>query len=69
MSGHDWVDPDKIPVEEIELQGPSLLAAARILGLRCRQENLAFVQCKQEDENPVHCIEQGRAVTLCGKQV
>jgi len=47
------------------LRPPNALAVARRLGVKCRAENLAFLSCKAEDENPAKCLAQGAAVQNC----
>ncbi|KAL3820092.1 hypothetical protein ACJIZ3_005997 [Penstemon smallii] len=42
-----------------------LMAAAKHIGTRCRNENLAFLKCKKDDPNPEKCLDKGRQVTQC----
>ena len=42
-----------------------LMAAAKLLGKGCGEENKAFLLCKKADRNPEACLEQGKAVTSC----
>ncbi|KAL9247379.1 hypothetical protein vseg_020818 [Gypsophila vaccaria] len=42
-----------------------LMAASKQIGLRCRNENVAFLKCKKNDPNPEKCLDKGRQVTQC----
>ncbi|TMW69343.1 hypothetical protein Poli38472_001499 [Pythium oligandrum] len=43
----------------------SLTCAARIFGYECADANLAFLRCKQQDQDPRACLVQGEKVTAC----
>ncbi|KAJ0407125.1 hypothetical protein ATCC90586_005689 [Pythium insidiosum] len=43
----------------------SLTCAARVFGYECADENLAFLRCKQKDQDPRACLPQGEKVTAC----
>jgi NADH dehydrogenase (ubiquinone) 1 alpha subcomplex subunit 8 len=42
-----------------------LMAASKHIALRCRSENVAFLNCKKKDGNPEKCLDKGRQVTRC----
>ncbi|XP_010937923.1 NADH dehydrogenase [ubiquinone] 1 alpha subcomplex subunit 8-B [Elaeis guineensis] len=42
-----------------------LMAASKHIALRCRSENVAFINCKKKDPNPEKCLDKGRVVTRC----
>ncbi|KAG2541497.1 hypothetical protein PVAP13_9NG713000, partial [Panicum virgatum] len=42
-----------------------LMAASKHIAVRCRPENVAFLNCKKKDPNPDKCLEKGRQVTRC----
>ena len=42
-----------------------LYAAAQEIGRACYQQNKTFLQCKAEDEDPEHCLQQGVQVQRC----
>ncbi|CAN6306968.1 unnamed protein product, partial [Urochloa humidicola] len=39
-----------------------LMAASKHIAVRCRPENVAFLNCKKKDPNPDKCLEKGRQV-------
>lgn len=43
----------------------ALLATSNLIGKECLQANRDFVLCKQRDEEPAACVEQGEKVTAC----
>ncbi|KAG1371531.1 putative NADH dehydrogenase [ubiquinone] 1 alpha subcomplex subunit 8-B [Cocos nucifera] len=42
-----------------------LMAASKHIALRCRAENVAFINCKKKDPDPEKCLDKGRVVTRC----
>ncbi|XP_078159549.1 NADH dehydrogenase [ubiquinone] 1 alpha subcomplex subunit 8-B-like [Carex rostrata] len=42
-----------------------LMAASKHIAVRCRSENVAFLNCKKKDTNPEKCLDKGRQVTRC----
>ncbi|XP_017698180.1 NADH dehydrogenase [ubiquinone] 1 alpha subcomplex subunit 8-B-like isoform X2 [Phoenix dactylifera] len=42
-----------------------LMAASKHIAVRCRSENVAFINCKKKDPNPEKCLDKGRVVTHC----
>uniref|UniRef100_A0A7C8YZ71 CHCH domain-containing protein n=1 Tax=Opuntia streptacantha TaxID=393608 RepID=A0A7C8YZ71_OPUST len=42
-----------------------LMAASKHIGLRCHDENVAFLKCKKKDPNPEKCLDKGAQVTRC----
>ena len=43
-----------------------LYASATYLGAVCKDENVAYLQCKAKGGHPKDCLAQGGAVTACG---
>jgi len=43
----------------------SLLAASKLLGIYCNDENDLFLYCKSVNPNPYYCKDQAIAVTTC----
>jgi NADH dehydrogenase (ubiquinone) 1 alpha subcomplex subunit 8 len=50
---------DPIPTSSV------LMAASKHIAVRCRPENVAFLNCKKKDPNPQKCLEKGRQVKRC----
>ncbi|KAF5752239.1 NADH dehydrogenase [Tripterygium wilfordii] len=42
-----------------------LMSASKHIGIRCMPENVAFLKCKQKDQNPEKCLDKGQQVTRC----
>ncbi|XP_072997917.1 NADH dehydrogenase [ubiquinone] 1 alpha subcomplex subunit 8-B-like [Typha latifolia] len=42
-----------------------LMAASKHIAVRCRAENVDFINCKKKDPNPEKCLDKGRQVTRC----
>lgn len=42
-----------------------LLAASKMIGSTCREENKEFMLCKQADANPEACVGKGEKVVSC----
>lgn len=42
-----------------------LYAAAKVIGDRCFDQNLAFYKCKDSTPHPSKCIEEGKEVQAC----
>ncbi|XP_073113391.1 NADH dehydrogenase [ubiquinone] 1 alpha subcomplex subunit 8-B isoform X1 [Elaeis guineensis] len=59
MSGTVDAAGEPIPTSAV------LMAASRHIAVRCRAENMAFINCKKKDPNPEKCLDKGRAVTRC----
>lgn len=49
--------------------GPALMAAAKYIGHFCEDINVAFIQCKADNDNPALCVEQGKQVSICAQKV
>ncbi|XP_074312488.1 NADH dehydrogenase [ubiquinone] 1 alpha subcomplex subunit 8-B-like [Silene latifolia] len=50
---------DPVPTSSV------LMAASKQIGIRCRNENVAFLKCKKKDADPEKCLDKGRDVTRC----
>ncbi|KAG1339049.1 NADH dehydrogenase [ubiquinone] 1 alpha subcomplex subunit 8-A [Cocos nucifera] len=59
MSGTVDAAGEPIPTSAV------LMAASKHIAVRCRAENMAFINCKKKDPNPEKCLDKGRAVTRC----
>ncbi|KAH9621276.1 hypothetical protein KSS87_011541, partial [Heliosperma pusillum] len=42
-----------------------LMASSKHIGMRCYDQNLAFLKCKKIDANPEKCLDKGNQVTRC----
>ena len=42
-----------------------LLAAYTFIGVSCKAQNVAFLECKKADRNPEACLGPGEAVATC----
>ncbi|XP_044744558.1 NADH dehydrogenase [ubiquinone] 1 alpha subcomplex subunit 8 [Coccinella septempunctata] len=56
---------DELTVQEVNLSGPVLKAAAFHYGLACLNENNEFMLCRKETNDPRACLNEGKAVTNC----
>ncbi|CAG9860046.1 unnamed protein product [Phyllotreta striolata] len=56
---------EELTVQEVNLSGPALKAAAFHVGKVCEWENNEFVLCREETKDPRQCINEGKAVTSC----
>merc|ERR1711865_367101 len=43
----------------------TLHAASAQIGVHCRAQNIAFMECKSRDSHPAACLKQGEEVTKC----
>lgn len=46
-----------------------LWATAKVIGSSCASQNLAFLRCKKESFEPVHCLAKGKDVMGCVTEV
>jgi len=56
---------EELEVPEVTMGSTWLRAGACHLGKYCEPENNEFVLCKLETNNPVKCLNEGKAVTAC----
>ncbi|KAG1042458.1 hypothetical protein G6F43_011905 [Rhizopus delemar] len=58
--------PDSIPkVDEVGATSAPLKSASFFIGQYCKDYNDDFMLCKSENNNPEHCLKEGRKVTRC----
>jgi NADH dehydrogenase (ubiquinone) 1 alpha subcomplex subunit 8 len=58
--------PDDVPkVDEVGASSAPLKSAAFFIGAFCREYNEDFMLCKNENNDPEHCLKEGRKVTRC----
>lgn len=58
--------PDSVPkVDEVGATSAPLKSASFFIGQYCKQYNEDFMLCKSENNNPEHCLKEGRKVTRC----
>ena len=65
---HAAMSASSTPVDALGEPIPTssvLMAASKHIAVRCRPENVAFLNCKKKDPNPEKCLEKGRQVTSC----
>jgi len=56
---------EELTVQEVEVGLPTLMAAAFHLGKACENVNNEFSLCRQENNDPRKCLDEGKAVTAC----
>ncbi|KAF0403455.1 NADH dehydrogenase, alpha subcomplex, subunit 8 [Gigaspora margarita] len=58
--------PDDVPkVDEIGATSAPLKSVAFFIGAYCKEYNEDFMLCKNENNDPAHCLKEGRKVTRC----
>ncbi|KAI7902814.1 uncharacterized protein BX663DRAFT_531297 [Cokeromyces recurvatus] len=58
--------PDSVPkVDELGATSAPLKSASFFIGQYCKEYNEDFMLCKNENNNPKHCLKEGRKVTRC----
>ncbi|KAJ8441712.1 hypothetical protein Cgig2_019099 [Carnegiea gigantea] len=53
------VNAEPIPTSSV------LMASSKHIGVRCHDQNVAFLKCKKKDGNPEKCLDKGNEVTRC----
>ncbi|CEJ02202.1 hypothetical protein G6F70_002989 [Rhizopus microsporus] len=66
----EFVDPTPLPesvpkVDEVGATSAPLKSASFFIGQYCKDYNDDFMLCKNENNNPEHCLKEGRKVTRC----
>ena len=56
---------EELTVEEVKLGSTYLRAGGCHLGKYCEPENNEFVLCRNETNDPVKCLDEGKQVTSC----
>ncbi|KAI8072401.1 hypothetical protein BC940DRAFT_292499 [Gongronella butleri] len=58
--------PDNVPkVDEVGATSAPLKSASFFIGTYCKDYNDDFMLCKNENNDPAHCLKEGRKVTRC----
>ncbi|KAG2215955.1 hypothetical protein INT45_004089 [Circinella minor] len=58
--------PENIPkVDEVGATSAPLKSASFFIGQYCKAYNEDFMLCKAENNDPEHCLKEGRKVTRC----
>nr|ODO04167.1 hypothetical protein L204_00522 [Cryptococcus depauperatus CBS 7855] len=70
----DYVDPSPLPsnvphVDELGVTSAPLKSASFFIGQHCKETNEDFMLCKQENNDPAHCLAEGRKVTRCAQEL
>ncbi|KAF9436635.1 hypothetical protein BGZ76_003396 [Entomortierella beljakovae] len=69
LSTGKFVDPTPAPAEsahpEVGTSSAPLKSAAYFIGAYCKDYNEDFMLCKNENNDPAHCLKEGRKVTRC----
>lgn len=65
-----FVDPTPMPegiphVDEVGATSAPLKSASFFIGQYCKAYNEDFMLCKNENNDPAHCLKEGRKVTRC----
>ncbi|KNZ59782.1 NADH dehydrogenase (Ubiquinone) 1 alpha subcomplex 8 [Puccinia sorghi] len=68
-----FVDPTPMPkdipkVDELGVSSAPLKSASFYIGSFCKPYSEDFMLCKAEDQNPEHCLKEGRRVTRCAQE-
>lgn len=69
-----FVDPTPAPadlpaVDEVGLTSAPLKSSSFFIGAYCRDYNEDFMLCKNENNDPKHCLREGRKVTRCALEL
>ncbi|XP_046743654.1 NADH dehydrogenase [ubiquinone] 1 alpha subcomplex subunit 8 isoform X2 [Diprion similis] len=56
---------EELTVEEVNVGTASLRAASFHLGKHCEHHNNEFILCREEEDDPRRCLNEGKAVTAC----
>ncbi|XP_011308817.1 NADH dehydrogenase [ubiquinone] 1 alpha subcomplex subunit 8 [Fopius arisanus] len=59
---------EELTVQELNISYPVLQAASFYVGKACEYHNNEFMLCRREEQNPVKCVNEGKAVTACALQ-
>ncbi|XP_050551458.1 NADH dehydrogenase [ubiquinone] 1 alpha subcomplex subunit 8-like [Spodoptera frugiperda] len=62
-------DFEDLETDEVKLSTGVLLTASAFIGKQCEGVNNEFVLCRQEYNDPRACLEVGKQVTACAKEV
>ncbi|WAR57951.1 hypothetical protein PtB15_5B181 [Puccinia triticina] len=61
--------PNEVPkVDELGVSSAPLKSASFYIGTFCKPYSEDFMLCKAEDQNPEHCLKEGRRVTRCAQE-
>ncbi|POW20509.1 hypothetical protein PSHT_03455 [Puccinia striiformis] len=68
-----FVDPTPMPneipkVDELGVSSAPLKSASFYIGTFCKPYSEDFMLCKAENQNPEHCLKEGRRVTRCAQE-
>ncbi|XP_004933256.1 NADH dehydrogenase [ubiquinone] 1 alpha subcomplex subunit 8-like [Bombyx mandarina] len=58
-------EDSELTVQEVNLSGSTLYAGSFHLGKYCETINNEYMLCRQEENDPRKCINEGKAVTAC----
>lgn len=53
------VEQERLPASAV------LMAISKHIAIRCREQNVKFMECKKGDRNPEKCLAEGDEVTGC----
>ena len=65
----DQTDERSSQVEEVGATSAPLTSAAFFIGAACREFNDDYMLCRAENNQPEHCLKEGRKVTRCASNV
>lgn len=70
LSDVEFIDPSPMPddipkVDEVGATSAPLQSASFFIGAYCKEYNEDFMLCKNENNDPAHCLKEGRKVTRC----
>lgn len=69
-----YIEPSTLPsdqpqVQEVGTTSAPLKSASFFLGAHCQKYNEDFMLCKNESQDPAHCLKEGRRVTRCAQDL
>ncbi|XP_049704605.1 NADH dehydrogenase [ubiquinone] 1 alpha subcomplex subunit 8 [Helicoverpa armigera] len=62
-------DFEELKTDEVKVSTAVLMSASVYIGKQCEGVNNEFMLCRQEQNDPRPCLEVGKQVTACGKEV
>ncbi|ORX43345.1 hypothetical protein DM01DRAFT_245318, partial [Hesseltinella vesiculosa] len=70
LASNAFVDSTPLPadipkVDEVGATSAPLKSASFFIGAYCKDYNDDFMLCKNENNDPKHCLKEGRKVTRC----
>uniref|UniRef100_A0A6P6YKK6 NADH dehydrogenase [ubiquinone] 1 alpha subcomplex subunit 8-like n=1 Tax=Dermatophagoides pteronyssinus TaxID=6956 RepID=A0A6P6YKK6_DERPT len=58
----------ELDVQDINVSQPVLVASGPYFGKYCDQQSKEYMLCRLEERDPRKCLNEGKAVTMCGHE-